>query len=396
MTGPPTNSLPSTVAATSYDPLFEKTGSTYTYHVYANGRMVAKIAVSGVPTETYYYIADALESTRQVWKHGATSPAFSVATYKPFGTPVTPSGSEKFEYAGEMLVGAAGTAPGLYYIFARWMDPELGRFISLDPELGKLSMPQSMNRYVYCVNNPLRFTDPTGLGFWSSLSKWWDKHGATVIQVVIIVAAVAATVATAGIASPLLAAAAGAAIGASSSFLSTYAATGDLGASLKSAGIGGIPGAAGGAIGAKLAQAGMGVGLASKSAARTGLGLGKMTSGWSKADEAAFGLRTMFKHDFIRLSGEPNLGRLAGGSSYWASRGFAVSDEAAEAFGQMMRSSESMYQTAFGQSWLAAGPEWRLAWRLVGAAAAERAGHIVFEQIGEWMSTRSRSLPSFG
>jgi hypothetical protein len=42
------------------------------------------------------------------------------------------------------------------------MDPELGRFISLDLELGKLSQPQSMNRYVYCANNPLRFTDPTG------------------------------------------------------------------------------------------------------------------------------------------------------------------------------------------------------------------------------------------
>jgi hypothetical protein len=46
------------------------------------------------------------------------------------------------------------------------MDPELGRWLSLDPELGKLSQPQSMNRYVYCVNNPLRFTDPTGR-FWN-------------------------------------------------------------------------------------------------------------------------------------------------------------------------------------------------------------------------------------
>jgi len=53
-----------------------------------------------------------------------------------------------------MLVGAAGTSPGLYYIFVRWMDPELDRWLSLDPELGSLSAPQTMNRYVYCVNNP--------------------------------------------------------------------------------------------------------------------------------------------------------------------------------------------------------------------------------------------------
>jgi RHS repeat-associated protein len=143
-----------------HDPLMEKTGSTSTYYVYVNGRMFAKI----VGSTTYFYIKDALGSTRQVWQ--GSSMTFSVATYKPFGTPVSPSGTERFEYAGELIVSAAGTSPGLYYIGARWMDPELGRWISLDPELGKLSMPQTMNRYVYCGNNPLRFTDPTGR-FWN-------------------------------------------------------------------------------------------------------------------------------------------------------------------------------------------------------------------------------------
>jgi RHS repeat-associated protein len=148
-----------------HDPLMEKTGSSYTFYAYANGRMFAKI----VGTDTYYYIRDALGSTRQVWQHGQTSATFSVATYKPFGTPVSPSGAEKFQYAGEMIVSAAGTSPGLYYIGARWMDPELGRWISLDPELGRLSSPQTMNRYVYCGDNPLRFVDPTGHWFWVAI-----------------------------------------------------------------------------------------------------------------------------------------------------------------------------------------------------------------------------------
>jgi hypothetical protein len=34
-----------------------------------------------------------------------------VLTYKPYGTPVSPSRSERFEYAGEMIVSAAGTSP---------------------------------------------------------------------------------------------------------------------------------------------------------------------------------------------------------------------------------------------------------------------------------------------
>ncbi|MEM0343597.1 MAG: RHS repeat-associated core domain-containing protein [Thermoplasmata archaeon] len=153
-----------------HDPLCEKSGTTWTRYVYVDGRLEAKL----VGTDKYYYIADALGSTRQVWKHGANSAAFSVATYKPFGIAVSVSGTEKVRYAGELF----DPSSGLYYIFARYMDPELGRFISLDPELGSLRMPQSLNRYVYCVNNPLRFMDPTGMGWTDILPRpgenWWD------------------------------------------------------------------------------------------------------------------------------------------------------------------------------------------------------------------------------
>jgi RHS repeat-associated protein len=149
-----------------HDPWYErsKSGSTQTTtdYIYVSGRMKAKIVAGGSSPGTYFYITDALGSVRQVWKQEATSATFSVATYKPFGTPVSASGTEKVEYAGELIDTAAGTSPGLYYIGARWMDPELGRFISLDPKSGSPESPQTLNRYVYCVNNPLRFTDPTG------------------------------------------------------------------------------------------------------------------------------------------------------------------------------------------------------------------------------------------
>lgn len=46
---------------------------------------------------------------------------------------------------------------GLYYFNARWYDAELGRFISEDP------VKDGLNWYAYCSNNPLVFTDPTGL-----------------------------------------------------------------------------------------------------------------------------------------------------------------------------------------------------------------------------------------
>jgi uncharacterized protein RhaS with RHS repeats len=35
--------------------------------------------------------------------------------------------------------------------------------MSPDPLGGKLTNPQSLNRYTYVLNNPLSFTDPTGM-----------------------------------------------------------------------------------------------------------------------------------------------------------------------------------------------------------------------------------------
>jgi RHS repeat-associated protein len=145
-----------------HDPVYEVSGSVKTDYVHVNGKLKAKLTGS----ETFYYSADALGSTRLVWKDetskAATSPTFRVPTYRPFGTPVAVLGTEKVMYAGKLTDTAAGYTPGLYYIGTRWMNPELRRWLSMDPQLGKLSMPQTMNRYVYCVNNPLRFTDPTG------------------------------------------------------------------------------------------------------------------------------------------------------------------------------------------------------------------------------------------
>lgn len=45
---------------------------------------------------------------------------------------------------------------------ARLYDPALGRFLSPDPYVQMPDFTQSFNRYSYCLNNPLRYTDPTG------------------------------------------------------------------------------------------------------------------------------------------------------------------------------------------------------------------------------------------
>lgn len=53
-------------------------------------------------------------------------------------------------------------AIGIYYAQARYYDQRLGRFISCDPVGPQLENPQSLNPYTYCLNNPLKYVDPTG------------------------------------------------------------------------------------------------------------------------------------------------------------------------------------------------------------------------------------------
>ena len=66
--------------------------------------------------------------------------------------------AEGYKYTGQKEV----VSIGLYYYGARYYDPSIGRFITEDTYPGELANPQSQNLYLYVVNNPIRYIDPTG------------------------------------------------------------------------------------------------------------------------------------------------------------------------------------------------------------------------------------------
>ena len=70
----------------------------------------------------------------------------------------------------------------------RMYDPVLGRFLSADPYVQAPDFTQGLNRYTYCLNNPLSLTDPSGYNWFSDN---WKSIVATVVGI-------AATVVTAG------------------------------------------------------------------------------------------------------------------------------------------------------------------------------------------------------
>ena len=55
---------------------------------------------------------------------------------------------------------------GLINMNARLYDPVVGRFLSPDPIVQDPTNSQNFNRYSYCLNNPLKYTDPSGFVYY--------------------------------------------------------------------------------------------------------------------------------------------------------------------------------------------------------------------------------------
>jgi RHS repeat-associated protein len=134
----------------------ENTNGIATY-VYGPTGQIAKRTTISQQSDTFYYHTDHLGSTRLV-----TDESHSIVSdviYQPFGEPTT-TGEEPYLYTGKEI-----DATGLYYYGARYYDPDLGRFMTRDPLAGKKAIPQSLNRYTYCANNPITLVDPEGLTY---------------------------------------------------------------------------------------------------------------------------------------------------------------------------------------------------------------------------------------
>ncbi|WP_225879832.1 RHS repeat domain-containing protein [Abyssogena phaseoliformis symbiont] len=51
---------------------------------------------------------------------------------------------------------------GLIHMNSWVYDPQIGRFLSADSHIQVPYNTQSYNRYTYALNNPLKYTDPSG------------------------------------------------------------------------------------------------------------------------------------------------------------------------------------------------------------------------------------------
>ena len=183
-------------------------------------------------------------------------------TYDPWGARRNPTDWTQKDNRTSWIVNRGYTghehidAFGIINMNGRVYDPLTAQFFSPDPVLTDAGNWLDYNRYGYCLNNPFRYTDPSGY-------TWWAENGNMVISTTasIIVGGVVA-IATAGTGVPAMIAsgiAAGAAGGFTGGAVGTAIAGGSFNdamkAGLQGAAIGVFSGAFGGAAGGLAATA---------------------------------------------------------------------------------------------------------------------------------------------
>ncbi len=133
-------------------------GSTRSFcklNVYVGGLNIGRVKKEGSMERVQYFYTDHLGSRRGVTDASGVVQAKIVYDVWGLAT-VTNHGG----YEGTRDISYTGKerdSTGLYYFNARYYDAGIGRFITEDPAR------HGVNWFVYCNNNPLRYTDPTGL-----------------------------------------------------------------------------------------------------------------------------------------------------------------------------------------------------------------------------------------
>ncbi|MBF6025163.1 hypothetical protein IU514_14110 [Lysobacter niastensis] len=132
-----------------------KPGSTE--HYYLAGSLVASADTGqyGEAWEARYQHTDALGSPVAVTDKAGN--IIERTNYEPYGASIGKA-IDGIGYTGHVM----DAATGLTYMQQRYYDPQVGRFLSVDPVTAYDGGWRHFNRFAYAYNNPYAFTDPDG------------------------------------------------------------------------------------------------------------------------------------------------------------------------------------------------------------------------------------------
>jgi RHS repeat-associated protein len=161
----------------SNSPLVENSSLVYAIDFQELRDQVMSIWQSGAGVKLQWLVTDQLGTPRIILDESGALSKVRRHDYLPFGEELMAGvggrtgGNNGQGYVGDDRVRQQFTKyehdleTGLDYARARYYSNISGRFTSADPAMvsAKPSLPQSWNRYAYVLNNPLSFTDPSGM-----------------------------------------------------------------------------------------------------------------------------------------------------------------------------------------------------------------------------------------
>jgi RHS repeat-associated protein len=151
-----------------YGDAYEKRNTVGIIHLFANHQRLASIRTDG---KNQYYHGNHLGSASVITDQNGNLK--QKIEYMPYGTYRygTSPNQQMGTYDYDTTFPNANYTftdqedddeTGLYNYKARLYDPQIGRFISADSIVPNPDDLQSLNRYSYCLNNPLIYKDPSG------------------------------------------------------------------------------------------------------------------------------------------------------------------------------------------------------------------------------------------
>ncbi len=115
---------------------------------------------------------DGLNSVRQ--ETDAAGNVIAARSFDPYGVPLGEDGGSPFGFTGEMH----DEATGLVFLRARYYNSQIGRFLNRDMWGGNVGRPNTLHGYAYAANNPILYSDPSGVDYIPALERYTcnDSH----------------------------------------------------------------------------------------------------------------------------------------------------------------------------------------------------------------------------
>lgn len=139
-------------------------------YIYAEGQLVAVHVKRGIVDSLYYVMTDHLGSWNKVMDEDKNivqqthfDPWGNRMSYTAWNTPQTQT---SFPFSRGYTGHEHYDSFKIINANARLYDPMIGRFFSPDPFVQAPDFTQNYNRYSYCMNNPVMFSDPDGEIVW--------------------------------------------------------------------------------------------------------------------------------------------------------------------------------------------------------------------------------------